>query len=67
MREAALKTPKSVEKEGSASGTGAEIPLNFDMKTRVRELCPCSPWKSVVGQRSHLQLVILQVDTQRRL
>lgn len=35
----------------SASGTGTEIPLKLVMETR-RELCPCSPWRSVVEERS---------------
>ncbi|RMC14239.1 hypothetical protein DUI87_09330 [Hirundo rustica rustica] len=37
--------------EGGAPDSGAEIPLQPVVKTTVRQLCPCSPWGSIVEQR----------------
>lgn len=35
---------------GGASGTGAEGPVPTVVKIMVRQLCPCSAWRTLLGQ-----------------
>lgn len=43
-------TKVSAEGDGDASGTGAEFPLQPTVKTTVRQLCSCSPFRSMINQ-----------------
>ena len=59
MKETTLQTPRSVEKEGEecARDVGAEsLPLDLVMKTMVRQVSPCRPWRSMVEQISTCSL-----------
>ncbi|KAF4796590.1 hypothetical protein TURU_083028 [Turdus rufiventris] len=52
MRATTLQTPRSIEEEeGGAPSTRADIPLQSMVHTMVKQLCPCSPWRSM-GQQS---------------
>lgn len=53
-REKAQQTLRPVKKEGPGGvpGIGEEILLQSVVKTMVRQLCPCIPWRSIVDQRS---------------
>ncbi|KAF4790118.1 hypothetical protein TURU_144238 [Turdus rufiventris] len=51
-----LQTERSMEKGGGgAPDIGAEIPLQAMMQTMVKQLCPCSPWRSMVEQMNAQQ------------
>lgn len=54
MSENQLCRDQSSEKGGAAGvpGAGAETPLQAMVQNTVRQPCPCSPGRSMVGQRS---------------
>lgn len=49
--ETPLEAPRAVRRGIGAPGMAAEFPLQAVVQPRVRQLCSCSPWGSMVEQR----------------